>query len=107
MAKTSFATYALLTVALLSFSTTSMSRDISSEQSQAYEARKLYNKNKSKHKDLLKAIELQEKRVADAQARLNDLKAQEAAANTEVNQSKMNLDAKVQQLNDVWDSRNR
>ncbi|MFW5432616.1 MAG: hypothetical protein ACKE5M_05060 [Methylophilaceae bacterium] len=84
-----------------------MAKDISNEQRNAYEARQQYNKNESNHRDLLKKISRQEKRVADEQARLNELQGEEVSAANKVNQSKVNLDAKVQKLNEVWDLRNQ
>ena len=82
-----------------------MAQDITTEQRNAYEARKEYNKSQSNYQDLLTRISKQEERVAEEQARLTELQSQEIAAKTAVEQSKINLDSKVQRLNEVWDLR--
>lgn len=107
MIKPTLTTRSLLSVVILCCSTVTLAKDISNEQNNAYQARKLYNKNKSSHQDLLTRIQQQEKRVAEEQARLNDLKAKEVNAQTAVDQSKIDLDAKTQKLNEVWELRNR
>lgn len=75
-----------------------VAKDIKNEQRQAYEARERYNDTKSKHEKLMK-------KISKKQEELTELINEEAAAKLEVEKSKANLEAKTQQLNDVWDSR--
>lgn len=99
---------ALSLAALFSLSTCPVNaKDITNEQRNAYEARNLYNKNKSNHENLLTRISQQEKRIAEEQTKLNKLKAEEATAKTELDQSKADLEAKTKALDEVWDLRNQ
>jgi len=95
----------LAIISLCLISPFATAKDITHEQRNAYDARKLYNKNKSAHENLLKRIADQEKRLSDEQTRLNQLKADEAAAKAKLKQSKSNLDEQVRILNDVWELR--
>lgn len=103
-----------LTISALAFATSlclipslAAAKDIQNEQRNAYEARVLYNKNQSSHEGLLTRISQQEQRVADAQARLDQLITEETTSKENLAQSKTDLDAKVRSLNDVWDLRNQ
>jgi septal ring factor EnvC (AmiA/AmiB activator) len=82
-------------------------KDIKNEQRNAYKARKLYNKNRTNHQNLLTRISRQEKRVADEQEKLDKLTAEEATARAKLEKSKVDLDAKVRTLNEAWDLRNQ
>lgn len=82
-----------------------IAKDITNEQRQAYEARERFNDTKSKHEKLLRKISKQEERITKEQEKLSQMINEEAAAKIEVEQSRANLEAKTQQLNDVWDSR--
>lgn len=84
-----------------------ISKDITNEQRNAYEAREAYNKRKSEHAALTKHVMQQEQRVAQEQARLDQLKADEAQAQTAVEKAKVNLDQSVKALNDVWEFRSQ
>ena len=104
------ATNAKLLMAIISLcliSPFAAAKDITTEQRNAYDARKAYNNNKSAHENLLTRIADQEKRVSDEQARLNQLKADEVAAKAKLDQSKNNLDEQVRILNDVWELRDQ
>lgn len=82
-----------------------VAKDITNEQRQAYQARERYNDNKSDYENLLRRIAKQEKHLIEEQEKLNQLKKDEVAAKLELEQSKADLDAKTQRLNEVWDSR--
>lgn len=97
----------LIALSLSLFANAAAARDISNEQREAYEARQAYNKAKTNYADYAYQIEQQEKRVADAQTRLNNLQNEQANAQSDVDAKKADLDAKVQRLNDVWDERNK
>lgn len=84
-----------------------MAKDITNEQRQAYQARERYQDNKSNHEKLLQRISRQESRITKEQEKLDQMKKDEVAAITELEQSKADLDAKTQTLNDVWDSRHQ
>jgi len=97
----------ILAVSCCLFPTFASAQDISNEQRNAYEARAQYNKNKSSYNDIVVRLSQQEQRLAEEQERLNQLKAEESAAKSALEQSKIDLDEKVRILNDVWDSRNQ
>jgi septal ring factor EnvC (AmiA/AmiB activator) len=96
----------LVTLSLCLLAPFAIAKDITNEQRNAYEARKLYNENKSDYENLLQRISQQETRIAEAQEKLNQLKAEEVEAKTALEKSKANLEIKTKVLNDVWDSRN-
>ncbi len=97
----------LFTLSLCLLPSYALAKDISNEQRNAYEARQEYTKNKSNHENLLTRISLQEERIAKEQERLNQLKTEETMAKTKLEQSKIDLDAKVRALNAVWDLRSQ
>lgn len=96
-----------IALSLCLLSTYASAKDIQNEQRNAYEARKTYNNNQSKHQNLLNRIKQQEKRVAGEQERLDKLIAEEATAKAELDQSKADLDTKVRILNDAWNLRDQ
>lgn len=96
----------LVTLAVAGFiPNITLAKDIINEQRQAYQARERYNDNKSDYENLLRQIAKQEKHVNEEQEKLNQLKKDEVAARLKLDQSKADLDAKTQRLNEVWDSR--
>jgi septal ring factor EnvC (AmiA/AmiB activator) len=107
MIKKSISEVLIMALSLCLLSPYVVAKDISNEQRNAYEARKAYNKNKSAYENLIKRVSQQEKRVADEQARLNQLKADEVAAKAKLDQSKQDLDEKVRALNEVWELRDQ
>lgn len=97
----------LLAAFLTIISTPTVAQDISNEQRNAYEARQAYNKKMSAHKNLLTRVSQQEKRINDEQTRLDQLKADEQKAMSELGQAKTNLDSKVNALNAIWELRDK
>lgn len=97
----------LLNFLIAIFSSAAFAQDISNEQRNAYEARKTFNKKASAHQSLSTRIAQQEKRVEEEQARLNKLISEEQAAKRELDQAKLDLENKVNKLNDVWELRDR
>ena len=96
----------LVTLSLCLLAPFAIAKDITNEQRNAYDARTQYNEDKSHYENLLKRISQQETRIAEAQEKLNQLKAEEVEAKTALEKSKANLEIKTKALNDVWDSRN-
>lgn len=107
MTKTTLTTGSFLTIVLFSLPIIGLAQDISNEQRNAYEARQHFNKQQSNHQNLLKRVSLQEQRVAEENARLDQLKADELAAKSALDQAKVNLDSKVNALNNVWELRDK
>lgn len=97
----------LINFLIVIFNSTAFAQDISNEQRNAYEARKTFNKKASAHQNLSTKISQQEKRVEEEQARLNKLVSEEQAAKRELDQAKLDLENKVNKLNDVWDLRDQ
>jgi len=97
----------IIAVSLLAFAALSNAQNINAEQEAAYQARETYNENKNKLNALSNSVAQQEVRVAEAQGKLDDLKAQQTAAQTALAASKIDLDAKVEALNAVWDLRDK
>ncbi len=110
MQKITFAQFSPLLLLIISaclLSQTAYARDISSEQNRAREARKTYQQKRSNYDNLSMQLKRQEQVVADEQTRLDSLKANHSTAKSELGNAKVDLDTKVQQLNDVWHERNR
>ncbi len=97
----------LITTLLSSFSSIALARDISNEQRNAYEARQAYNKQKSAHEALNQRVAVQEKHVAQAQEKLNQLRQEAQQAKAAEEQAKVNLENSVNALNAVWDLRDK
>lgn len=95
----------LMTLTLSLSALPASAKNISQEQNDAYQARETYHQNKSKLQSLTGSIAQQEVRVANEQAKLDALKAEQTAAQHALTQSKADLDAKVERLNAVWDER--
>lgn len=102
----SSSTISLILFTLL-FSHMAFTQDISNEQRNAYEARQMFNKSKSAYESASNRLSNQEKRVAEEQSRLDQARQEEQAAKTALEQSKANLDNKVDALNQVWDLRDK
>ena len=88
-------------------SITALARDIGVEQRAAATARDEYNQAKSDAADNTQKISAQEKRVADEQARLKQLQDNQTATNARLEKTKVDLDAKVKALEQVWGERNK
>ena len=84
-----------------------LARDIGVEQRAASTARDEYNQAKSDAADNVQKISVQEKRVADEQARLKQLQDNQTATNTRLEKAKTDLDAKEKALEQVWGERNK
>lgn len=97
----------LIVVSFYMLPSLAMAKDISNEQRNAYEARQEFNKKQSRHQNLLTRILQQEKRLQEEEARLDKLKSEEQVAKTELDQATVNLESKVNALNNVWELRNR
>jgi peptidoglycan hydrolase CwlO-like protein len=95
----------LLTLSLCLLATFAIAKDITNEQRNAYEARKLYNENKSDYESLINRISELQSDIADDQQKLDQLKADEIKAKMDLERSKTDLETKTKLLNDVWDSR--
>lgn len=108
MHQTLLKTHILITTIALAFcSTTTLAQDISNEQRNAYEARQTLNEKKSAHESLVTRTAQQEKRVQIEQDRLAKLRTDQQAAKVELDQAEVDLDAKVNALNNVWDLRDK
>ena len=91
----------------IAVSSNALARDIGVEQRAASAARDEYNQAKSDAADNIQKISVQEKRVADEQARLKQLQDNQTATNTRLEKAKTDLDAKEKALEQVWDERNK
>ena len=87
--------------------TPTLARDISNEQRAASEARERYNAAVSNEASLSKQVTEQEKRVATEQARLKELQDKQLQNKALIESAKIDLDAKVQTLESVWEERNK
>ena len=91
----------------IAVSSNALARDIGVEQRAASTARDEYNQAKSDAADNVQKISVQEKRVADEQARLKQLQDNQTATNTRLEKAKTDLDAKEKALEQVWGERNK
>ena len=91
----------------VAISSTALARDIGVEQRAASAARDEYNQEKSDAADNTQKISVQEKRVADEQARLKQLQDNQTTANARLEKAKADLDAKEKALEQVWPERNK
>lgn len=91
----------------LAYSALGFARNISTEQSNASEARAHYNQAKSDLDRITQQIALQEKIVADATKKLDQLKQAQSEATRTLENAQADLAAKDQILNDVWESRDQ
>ena len=91
----------------IAVSSNALARDIGVEQRAASTARDEYNQAKSDAADNVQKISVQEKRVADEQARLKQLQDNQIATNTRLEKAKTDLDAKEKALEQVWGERNK
>ena len=97
----------LLIALSVAISSTALARDIGLEQRAASAARDEYNQANSDAADNVQKISAQEKRVADEQARLNQLQDNQTAANARLEKAKADLEAKEKALEQVWGERNK
>lgn len=96
-----------LGILIMTFSSTTVARDISNEQRAASEARDTYNNAITNERGLSQQIAEQKKRVATEQARLNDLQDKQAANKSAIESAKVDLEVKVQALEKAWPERNK
>ena len=97
--------YMILFISVLS--TTASARDINVEQHNASEARKQYNSAKENYESLSKQISTIEQHIAEQQAKLDQLKSEQATAQVNLDNAKINLDQKVEILERAWEERNK
>jgi TolA-binding protein len=89
------------------YSATSQARDINVEQHNASEARDQYNKARVNYENTSKEITTLEQNIAEQQAKLNELKNKQLTQQTNVDNSKLDLDNKIEILNKAWEERNK
>jgi len=101
---------AALTVFVLSacvLSVPALARDISGEQRAAYDARLQYEQASSDYTNYTRQLELQQKLVAQEQAKLKDLQEKQNASQLVLEKATADLEAKDKILNEVWDQRDK
>ncbi len=90
-----------------SFCQSVVARDISNEQRAASQARDRYNNAVANDKNLALQIAEQEKRVANEQARLNELRNKQTESKALLESTQLELDEKVKTLENAWGERNK
>jgi peptidoglycan hydrolase CwlO-like protein len=103
--KTALTVFILSIISVLS--SPALARDINVEQHNASEARKEYNNAKDNYDSITKQISTIEQHIAEQQAKLDQLKNEQANAQTNVDNAKLNLDQKVEILERAWEERNK
>jgi peptidoglycan hydrolase CwlO-like protein len=103
--KTALTVFTLSIISVLS--SPALARDINVEQHNASEARKEYNNAKDNYDSITKQISTIEQHIAEQQAKLDQLKNEQANAQTNVDNAKLNLDQKVEILERAWEERNK
>jgi peptidoglycan hydrolase CwlO-like protein len=103
--KTALTVFILSIISVLS--SPALARDINVEQHNASEARKEYNNAKDNYDSITKQISTIEQHIAEQQAKLDQLKNEQANAQTNVDNAKVNLDQKVEILERAWEERNK
>lgn len=103
--KTALTVFTLSIISVLS--SPALARDINVEQHNASEARKEYNNAKDNYDSITKQISTIEQHIAEQQAKLDQLKNEQANAQTNVDNAKVNLDQKVEILERAWEERNK
>jgi peptidoglycan hydrolase CwlO-like protein len=103
--KTALTVFTLSIISVLS--SPALARDINVEQHNASEARKEYNNAKDNYDSITKQISTIEQHIAEQQAKLDQLKNEQANAQTNVDNAKVNLHQKVEILERAWEERNK
>jgi predicted nucleic acid-binding Zn-ribbon protein len=96
----------LITLLLLSLmlSTPVLAKDVALEQASVTAARQDYDNAKTAYDDVSYAVNAQEGRIKDEQARLKTLQDEQAAAKVKLANTKAVLEKKQKILDRVWNS---
>lgn len=96
----------LLTLLLLCLilSAPAMARDVALEQASVTTARQNYDNAKTAYDDVNYAVNAQEGRIKDEQARLKELQNEQAAAKVKLANTKAILEKKQKALDRAWNS---
>lgn len=94
----------LLTLLCLMISTPALARDVALEQASVTAARQDYDSAKTAYDDVTYAVNLQESRIKDEQARLKELQDEQATKKVKLTNAKALLEKKQKLLDRAWDS---
>ena len=81
-----------------------LAKDVALEQASVTAARQDYDQAKTAYDDVSYAVNLQESRIKDEQARLKELQDEQAANKVKLTNAKALLEKKQKQLDRAWDS---
>jgi len=81
-----------------------MAKDVATEQYNVSAAREHYNEVRSEYEDLIQRTEAQAKRVAQEQARLDEMSKEQKVAKARLDAAKSKLKQREQALNKAWGS---
>lgn len=95
--------YAILFLGLLAAQPI-MAKDVATEQYNVSAARGHYNEARSEYEDLTQRTEAQAMRVAQEQARLDEMSKDQKAAKARLDAAKSKLKQREQALNKAWGS---
>jgi septal ring factor EnvC (AmiA/AmiB activator) len=95
--------YAVLFLGLLAAQPV-MAKDVATEQYNVSAAREHYNEVRSEYEDLTQRTEAQAKRVAQEQARLDEMRKEQKAVKARLDAAKNKLKQREQALNKAWGS---
>lgn len=91
----------------LSFTLPAVARDISMEQTSASAARNEMENAQADYDEVTQRISDQEKRIAQDQALLKKQQEKQAAAKIRLENAKIELDKRLQDLDKAWEVRDR
>jgi peptidoglycan hydrolase CwlO-like protein len=81
-----------------------MAKDVATEQYNVSAAREHYNEVRSEYEDLTQRAEAQAKRVAQEQARLDEMRKEQKEAKARLEAARNKLKQREQALNKAWGS---